>query len=93
MFTKALSNKDPRVAGRSHLITVAYSLLVLHRHLSNAVGPNLTPHLGALLIQINKKSFNRKYSEAIHETLITLDSNGGPEASLLIKTKVPTFLA
>ena len=63
------------------------------QQLSDAVGPELTPHLGAILIQINKKAFNRKYSIKIQETLSILDVNGGPDAKALIKAKVPIYLA
>ncbi|GBG30543.1 PACRG-like protein [Hondaea fermentalgiana] len=61
------------------------------RQLSDCVKDALTPHMGALLIQINKKSFERKYKDAIFDTLVALDANGGPAAAKLIKAKVPCF--
>lgn len=61
------------------------------RQLSDCVKEELNPHMGALLIQINKKSFERSFKEVIFETLLALDANGGPAASRLIKAKVPCF--
>mmetsp|Transcript_17443 Transcript_17443/g.28162 ORF Transcript_17443/g.28162 Transcript_17443/m.28162 type:complete len:271 (-) Transcript_17443:104-916(-) len=61
------------------------------KQLSECVGEHLNPHMGALLIQINKKSFDRKHKSAIFDTLLAMDANGGPQATKLIKSKVPCF--
>ena len=45
------------------------AVLVAVQQLSDAVQEELTPHIGALLIQINKKVFNRKYASQIQNTL------------------------
>jgi len=65
--------------------------LVAIQQLSQCVGEGMDDHIGALLIQINKKSFDRKFKTAIFETLLALDENGGPAASRMIKAKVPLF--
>jgi len=68
-------------------------LAALHaiQQLSNCVQEALNPHMGAILIQINKKAFERKFKSSIFETLMALDQNGGPEAAKVIKGKVPCF--
>ena len=43
------------------------------------------------MIQVNKKAFDTKLKEKVTTTLQTLDSNGGPEALSIIKSKVPTY--
>ncbi len=52
----------------SHL-GVFEAVLIAVQQLSDAVQEELTPHIGALLIQINKKVFNRKYASQIQNTL------------------------
>jgi hypothetical protein len=61
------------------------------KQLSECVGPALDAHMGALLIQINKKSFEAKFKTPIFETLLALAENGGPDAARQIKLKVPCF--
>mmetsp|Transcript_16287 Transcript_16287/g.29792 ORF Transcript_16287/g.29792 Transcript_16287/m.29792 type:complete len:281 (+) Transcript_16287:125-967(+) len=65
--------------------------LVGIQQLSHCVKDELDAHIGSLLIQINKKSFDRKHKTAIYETLLALDNNGGKDVSRLIKAKVPCF--
>ena len=70
-----------------------FAALLATQQLSNAVGESLTTHIGSsLLIQINKKSFNRKFKEQIAETLHVLEENGGRGARKLIKSKVPCYV-
>ena len=61
------------------------------KQLSECVGPALDAHMGALLIQINKKSFEAKFKTPIFETLLAMAENGGPDAARQIKLKVPCF--
>jgi hypothetical protein len=63
------------------------------RQLSAAVGPALNPFLDHLVIQVNKKAFDAKLKEDVMTTLQVLDSNGGPDALAIIKSKVPTYVS
>lgn len=67
--------------------------LLATQQLSMAVGEELTTHIGSsLLIQINKKSFNRKLKDTITDTLHVLEQHGGSGARELIKSKVPCYV-
>jgi hypothetical protein len=59
--------------------------------LSDAVGPNLNPHLGPLLAPLGRKMFDRAVSGPILDALQRLEMNGGPDALQAIKTKIPTY--
>ncbi len=63
------------------------------RQLSAAVGPALNGSLKELLIQIAKKAFVAKHRDAVWDTLMCLEQNGGRDALALIKLKVPTYNA
>jgi len=59
--------------------------------LSNLVKDKLNKYLHFFLQNINKRSFNSKYKEKVFEVLRILEENGGSEASIEIKKKIPTF--
>jgi len=61
------------------------------KELSECVQEALTPHFGSLLIQINRKAFEKKFKQPVFECLHTLASNGGPNAVKTIKLKIPAF--
>ena len=59
--------------------------------LSNVVHMDLNPHLKGLMQQLSKKCSNKKYKDRIMDVLFTLEQNGGKEALLAIKSKIPTY--
>merc|ERR1712195_429139 len=59
--------------------------------LSNLVGEYLDPHVDSLIVQIGKHAQNRKHANLVQETLMTIESNGGPSTLAKIKKKVPTY--
>ena len=61
--------------------------------LSDLVGELMNPYLHFFLQSINKRSFNLKYKERVFDLMRTLESNGGPEALVEIKKKVPTYMS
>ena len=61
--------------------------------LSDLVGDLMNPYLHFFLQSINKRSFNLKYKERVFDLMRTLESNGGPEALVEIKKKVPTYMS
>ena len=61
--------------------------------LSDLVGELMNPYLHFFLQSINKRSFNLKYKERVFDLMRTLESNGGQEALVEIKKKVPTYMS
>ena len=61
--------------------------------LSNLVGDMLNPYLHFFLQSINKRSFNLKYKERVFDLMRTLEANGGEEALIESKKKVPTYMS
>jgi hypothetical protein len=61
--------------------------------LSDLVGELMNPYLHFFLQSINKRSFNLKYKERVFDLLRTLESNGGQDALVEIKKKVPTYMS
>ena len=61
--------------------------------LSDLVGEHLNPYLHFFLQSINKRSFNLKYKERVFDLMRTLEQNGGEEALIEIKKKVPTYMS
>ena len=61
--------------------------------LSALVGELMNPYLHFFLQSINKRSFNLKYKERVFDLMRTLESNGGPDALVEIKKKVPTYMS
>jgi hypothetical protein len=61
--------------------------------LSDLVGELMNPYLHFFLQSINKRSFYLKYKERVFDLMRTLESNGGPEALVEIKKKVPTYMS
>ena len=61
--------------------------------LSDLVGELMNPYLHFFLQSINKRSFNLKYKERVFDLMRTLESNGGPDALVEIKKKVPTYMS
>ncbi len=61
------------------------------RQLSNAVGPELTPHLKQLIAQIARKATTPQFRDHVLATLHALEGNGGEECCKLIKAKIPTY--
>ena len=61
--------------------------------LSDLVGDLMNPYLHFFLQSINKRSFNLKYKERVFDLLRTLESNGGQDALVEIKKKVPTYMS
>ena len=59
--------------------------------LSNVVLTDLNSHLKGLMQQMAKKCSNKKYKERIMDVLFTLEQNGGKEALMAIKSKIPTY--
>ena len=61
--------------------------------LSDLVGDLMNPYLHFFLQSINKRSFNLKYKERVFDLMRTLESNGGQDALVEIKKKVPTYMS
>ena len=61
--------------------------------LSDLVGDMMNPYLHFFLQSINKRSFNLKYKERVFDLMRTLEANGGEEALIEIKKKVPTYMS
>jgi len=61
--------------------------------LSDLVGELMNPYLHFFLQSINKRSFNLKYKERVFDLMRTLESNGGQDALVEIKKKVPTYMS
>jgi len=60
--------------------------------LTLCVGDAIEPHLSLILVQISKKSFDKKYANRITEVLQSIDRNcDNDEVTKLIKSKVPTY--
>ncbi|KAL0479959.1 gapvd1 [Acrasis kona] len=59
--------------------------------LATASGDAISEHLNVLLIPINKKCFDKKYADRIHNLLIHIEECAGPQVVKLIKAKVPTY--
>jgi len=82
-----------RTALRSEDSDTFLASLAALDQLSNAVGPELNPHLSSLLAPMNQKMRDKKLAPAVTNTLQLTASNGGPLAFNMIKTKIPTFNA
>lgn len=78
----ALSTRDTEVL-RNGLNAV--------RTLSNLVGSSLDQFLEQLLIPIKRRLFDGKWRELVFEILQCLEMNGGADAGMIIKRKVPTY--
>eukprot|EP00951_Prasinocladus_malaysianus_P039832 scaffold450056_cov40-Prasinocladus_malaysianus.AAC.1 len=61
------------------------------RDLAWAVGPDLTPHMNPILIQVSKKMFDRHLKADVVQTLQVLEEAGGEGMLALIRTKVPAY--
>jgi hypothetical protein len=59
--------------------------------LSNLVGPELNPLLAMLLPSIGQKIFDKQHATLILECLEVLEKNGGKDALVIIKAKIPTY--
>lgn len=59
--------------------------------LSNTVHGALNVHLKSIMQQLAKKCNNRKLKERIMDVLQVLEQNGGKDALLAIKSKIPTY--
>lgn len=59
--------------------------------LSKLFKKELNKYLNLILLQINRRSFKVKYRERVFDLLRDLEVNGGEEALLLIKNKIPTY--
>eukprot|EP00026_Physarum_polycephalum_P014975 Phypoly_transcript_15550.p1 GENE.Phypoly_transcript_15550~~Phypoly_transcript_15550.p1 ORF type:complete len:271 (+),score=35.41 Phypoly_transcript_15550:51-863(+) len=82
-----------RTALRSEDSDTFLAALAALEQLSNAVGPELNPHLSSLLAPMNQKMRDKKLAPAVTNTLHLTASNGGPLAANTIKSKIPTFNA
>jgi len=59
--------------------------------LSSAVGPALNPHLKTFMVALAKRLADKQFKEKVTVTLQALEENGGREALIVIKSKVPTY--
>ena len=59
--------------------------------LVQVTGESLVPHVHLILASLNSKLSNKNFREKVHDVLVTIESCGGPEATKVIKTKVPTY--
>eukprot|EP01060_Flectonema_neradi_P017856 TRINITY_DN246_c5_g2_i2.p1 TRINITY_DN246_c5_g2~~TRINITY_DN246_c5_g2_i2.p1 ORF type:complete len:231 (+),score=30.30 TRINITY_DN246_c5_g2_i2:43-693(+) len=61
------------------------------RLVSSAAGPHLNKYLPNILQGVARHLSNKVHRETIESLLISLEENGGPEASKIIKAKIPTY--
>lgn len=61
--------------------------------LSACVGPQMNEHLLAVLVPLKKRMFIKRNTAMVVNALHTLAENGGEEAVMIIKSKIPTFEA
>lgn len=61
--------------------------------LSDAVTFSLNPHLKMILVPVSKRGMEKKYKEQVVEAMQKIESNGGKEAYLAIKSKMPTYIS
>jgi len=59
--------------------------------LSDAVTSFLNPHLKLTLVPASKRSMEKKHREHVMDAMQRLESNGGKEAYVAIKAKIPTY--
>eukprot|EP00762_Andalucia_godoyi_P002044 ANDGO_02483.mRNA.1 hypothetical protein len=59
--------------------------------LSACVGPALLDHFSAVLQALNKKFSDKLYAARITDVLQNIEEMCGPEASKIIKAKIPTY--
>ena len=61
--------------------------------LSMLVKDDLNKYLHFFLQMINRKSFNLHYKERVFDLLRILETNGGEDALIIIKSKIPTYVS
>ena len=59
--------------------------------LAQVTGEYLVPHVHLILASLNSKLSNKNFREKVMDILAAIESCGGPEATKVIKTKVPTY--
>lgn len=61
--------------------------------LSDTVTFSLNPHLKMILVPVSKRGMEKKYKEQVMEAMQKIESNGGKEAYMAIKSKMPTYIS
>ncbi|KAK2160750.1 hypothetical protein LSH36_127g07042 [Paralvinella palmiformis] len=72
-------------------VTVFEAGLEALTQLSTVAGMAVNPHLKSLMVSIAKHSMDKKYKKQITDSLQELEINGGKEALLQIKARIPTY--
>lgn len=70
---------------------ICLNALDILKLLSNKVGSHLNTHVKNLVTPIKKHMGLKKLKEKAIETLRSLEENGGPEVSKVIKSSIPTY--
>ena len=60
--------------------------------LSASAREGLTPHLDLLLQQVNKRALSKGFQAKVRDTITALAENGGTDAAVIIKQRVPGFI-
>jgi len=82
-----------RLALASNVDDVFGNALDILEILSNLVKDKLDQYVHFFLQQINKKSFDNKFKEKVHDVLRVLENNGTEIVLKEIKKKIPTYLS
>ena len=80
-----------RGALTSRDIKIWNNAMDLLKQLAEVTGEYLVPQLHLILASLNSKLSNKNYREKVMEVLSAIESNCGPEALKVMKTKVPTY--
>jgi hypothetical protein len=83
--------KNLRVALANDNENIFLEAMDILRIMSRLVKEELNKYLFFVLQPINKRSFKLKYKERVFDLLRELENNGGKEAYLHIKSRVPSY--
>ena len=83
-----------RMALQSKENVIFENALSAVQHLTACVGDAIIPHLPLVLVQISKKTFDKKYANKIMDILQNIEQSceNSAEVVKLIKAKVPTYV-
>ena len=103
LFAKGASEKilqilpkliDPlKVALNCNREEIFLEAMNIAEQLSELVKENLNQYLHLFLQSINRRSFNLKYKERVFDLLRVFEINGGNDALIEIKSKIPTYMS